>query len=94
MNTHEVVFLPSYISSPPVKATVSPEVTGWEKGGWKGWGTKEEVCARLGQDHLGVGEGQRVQMGQKRRPSGRVISPGLVIQAERGPSFSSTAWCL
>lgn len=60
MNTHGVVFLPSYISSPPVKAMVSPEVTGWEKGRGKGWGTKEEVCARMGQDYLGVGEGQRV----------------------------------
>ena len=55
-----MVFLPSYISSPPVKAMVSPEVTRCEKGRGKGWGTKEEVCDRLGQDYLGVGEGQRV----------------------------------
>lgn len=34
---------------------VSPEVTGWEKGRGKGWGTKEEVCARLGQDYSGRG---------------------------------------
>ena len=37
------------------------------KSGGKGWGTKEEVCARLGQDYLKVREGGR---GYKRERRG------------------------